>query len=76
MPGQQRDEDYYNWLECPTWGWLCPTYQVEKEATIKNAVETIDNPFDSKFYSQSIPKRYSPAGKKASAKHRSKNITR
>ena len=42
-----------------------------KEETIKDTIETIDSPFESgKREIIGIPKRNSPAGKKASAKRR------
>jgi hypothetical protein len=42
MPGEIKPNDYDQWLECPTCMWLCPIYSVAKEATIKNAVETVE----------------------------------
>lgn len=45
-----------------------------KEETIQNAVETQESPFEDKLILQSIPKRNSPAGKRASAKKRNKKI--
>jgi hypothetical protein len=60
-------------LQCPTCAWICPIYEAEKEAEIKNAVETQESPFEDKFHLESIPPRNSPAGKRASAKKRSKN---
>jgi Na+-translocating ferredoxin:NAD+ oxidoreductase RnfC subunit len=58
MPNEPRPDDYENWLECGTCGWICPIYQVEKEATIKDSIETIESPFESgKFQLETIPKR-------------------
>jgi hypothetical protein len=58
MPGQKKDANYENWLECGTCGWLCPIYQVEKEATIKDQMETIESPFESgKFHLETVNKR-------------------
>jgi hypothetical protein len=75
MPGQVRDEDYENWLCCSTCYVEIPIYQVEPEPTIKNTVETIDNPFEQgKLHLETIPKRNSPAGKNASAKKRRNKI--
>jgi Na+-translocating ferredoxin:NAD+ oxidoreductase RnfC subunit len=57
-PNEPRPDDYENWLECGTCGWICPIYQVEKEATIKDSIETIESPFESgKFQLETIPKR-------------------
>jgi Na+-translocating ferredoxin:NAD+ oxidoreductase RnfC subunit len=60
MPGQKKDANYENWLECGICGWLCPIYQVEKEATIKDQMETIESPFESaKFHLETVKKRTS-----------------
>jgi hypothetical protein len=75
MPGEVKPDDYGNFLECPTCWWLCPIYQIEQEATIKDAVETSDSPFEGgKFVLETIPKRSSAAGKRASAKKRKSKI--
>jgi len=74
MPGEPRPADYEEWLECPTCYEVIPAYEAEKEAEIKDSIETIDSPFESKFHLESIPKRNSPAGRKASAKKRNKKI--
>jgi hypothetical protein len=75
MPNEPRPEDYESWLECGVCGWLCPIYQVEQEATIKDAVETNESPFEAgKFILETIPKRSSPAGKRAIAKRSRKKI--
>jgi hypothetical protein len=59
MPGGQRPSDYENWLQCGTCYDIIPFYQPEKEAEIKDSIETIDNSYESKFHLESIPKRYS-----------------
>jgi ferredoxin-like protein FixX len=41
MPGEVRQPDYDQWLECGTCGFICPIYEAPKEETIKDAVETI-----------------------------------
>jgi hypothetical protein len=70
MPGQVRDEDYENWLECATCGWICPIFAAEKEGTIKDSIETIDSPFESKTIVESLHKRKSKTGKKIAARGR------
>ena len=45
--------DYENWLQCPKCYWICPIYEVEKEATINNAIETVESPFETKTIIQS-----------------------
>jgi len=75
MPGQKRDVDYENWLECSKCGFLCPTHERPVEEEIKDSTETIESPFESgKFILESIPKRNSATGKRASAKKRGKKI--
>jgi hypothetical protein len=37
-------------------------------------IETIESPFENKFHIETIPKRNSPAGKKASSKRRRDKI--
>jgi hypothetical protein len=39
--------DHENWLQCHECGQIYPTYNIEMESTIKDVVETVDNPFDS-----------------------------
>lgn len=73
MPNEPRPDDYENWLECATCGWLCPIYQVEKEATIKDSIETIDNPFESKTIIESLPKRTNRTGMKIAARGRKRD---
>lgn len=38
--------DHENYLQCYECGTVVPVYEVEKEVTIKDVVETVDNPFD------------------------------
>jgi hypothetical protein len=65
MPGETKPIEADEWLRCETCGWLCPIYEVEKEATIKDSVQTIDNPFDQgKFYVESIESRASQTKKR------------
>ena len=68
-------DDTENFMMCPDCGWLCPIYEIEPEAEIADTVEPAESPFESnKFVSESIPKRATEAGQKASAKKRSKKI--
>jgi hypothetical protein len=34
-------------IQCPECGTIVPVYEIEKEATIKDVVETVNTPFDS-----------------------------
>jgi hypothetical protein len=76
MPGQVREEDYENFLECAGCGWICPIFAVEKEAEIKNTIETQSSPYDDKFQFVSIPTRAAEKGRKARPKRikKDKNI--
>ena len=38
--------DHENWLQCHECGSVVPVYEIENEATIRDVVETVDNPFD------------------------------
>ena len=38
--------DHDQWFQCHECGAIVPVYEIEKEATIKDVIETIDNPFD------------------------------
>jgi hypothetical protein len=38
--------DHDQWSQCHECGAIVPIYELEKEATIKEVVETVDNPFD------------------------------
>jgi hypothetical protein len=38
--------DHDNWLQCYECGTKVPVYEIEKEASIKDVIETVDNPFD------------------------------
>jgi hypothetical protein len=40
--------DHENWLHCHECGLVVPIYEIEKEATIKDVIETIDNSFDNR----------------------------
>jgi len=72
---EPRPDDYDNWLECPTCVWLCPIDEAYQEAVIKNAIQTIDNPFDNKTIIESLPNRTNKkgSGKKTLSKRRSRN---
>jgi hypothetical protein len=70
MPGEVRQPDYDEWLECPTCSLVIAKYEIEKEASIKDTVETLETPFENQTEVVGIPKRSSPSGKKASSKRK------
>jgi hypothetical protein len=41
--GESIPVDRENWLQCHECGSVIPVYEIEKEATIKDVVETTDN---------------------------------
>ena len=74
-PNEPRPEDYDQFLECPTCYAIIPIYEIPAQEEIKDAVETIDNPFESgKFTLETLYKRNSPKGKQALAKRRNKKL--
>lgn len=46
MVGEQRPPDFDQFLNCPDCSNVIAIHEVEKEASIKDTVETVDNPFD------------------------------
>ncbi len=74
MPNEPRPADYENWLQCPTCYEVIPIYEIEPEPTVKNVIETTDNPFDNKTIIESLPNRTSKKGKKSSPKRRRNKI--
>jgi hypothetical protein len=75
MPNEPRPADYEEWLECSTCYAIIPIYEMPKEDTIKESIETIDSPFESgKFILETIPKSSSPKGKKLTAKRKRNKI--
>lgn len=76
--GEEKPEDYDQWMQCVNGcGNIFPVHEIEKEKLLKVETEqhVTDNPFEAKkSIVLGIPKRSSPAGKKASArKRREKN---
>jgi hypothetical protein len=60
--------DHENWLQCHECGTIVPVYEIEKEATIKDVIETTDNPFDIGKSFLGIDSRTSIGGKNARKK--------
>jgi len=46
MPGQVKQPDYDQFLQCARCAEIIPIYQTEPEPTIQDSVATIENPFD------------------------------
>jgi hypothetical protein len=60
--------DHENYLQCHECGLIVPVYEIEKEPSIKDVVETTDNPFDSGKMFLGIDSRTSVGGKNARKK--------
>ncbi len=67
-PDNQIPVDHDQFLQCHNCGLIVPVYEIEKEATIKDVVETIDNPFDQGKSFLGIDSRTSIGGKNARKK--------
>ena len=72
MPGQKREPDYDQWLQCPDCNEVVAAYVVEHDATIiVDDIPTVETPFeDTTEIMGAVPKRSSPAGKRATTKRR------
>ena len=57
MPNEPRPDDYDHWLECSNCMWLCPIHIIPDEATVKDAIEKQETPFESKPNVESAHKR-------------------
>lgn len=68
MPNEQRQPDYDEWLECPTCYNVIPKFELEKEASIKDSVETVDSPFENQTEIIGLEKRNSKTMGKQSRK--------
>lgn len=44
--GEPIPVDHDQWRQCHECGLIVPVYELEKDASIKDVVETVDNPFD------------------------------
>jgi MinD superfamily P-loop ATPase len=73
MPNEPRPPDYDEWLGCVVCGWLCPIYAAEKEAEIKDSIETQQNPFEDKLKFVSVPTRTAEKGRKPRVKRTKKD---
>jgi hypothetical protein len=67
--GEPKPVDHESWKQCHECGLLVPVYELEKEASIKDVKEIIDNPFDlGKDSFLGIDRRTSTGGKIARKK--------
>ena len=64
--------DHDQWRQCHNCGSVVPVYEIEKEATIKDVIETTDNPFGIGRSFLGIDSRTSIGGKNARKKRERK----
>lgn len=73
MPNEQRQPDYENWLECPDYHEIVASYVIEHDATIiRDAVETVESPFENQTEIMGIPKRSFTSRSKSSSEEKPK----
>jgi hypothetical protein len=67
MPGETRQPDYENWLQCPSCAEIVAAYVVEGDSSIiKDDIETISNPFENTTeIIGANPRRTTKAGQRA-----------
>ena len=63
MPGEPKPENYEDYWECAVCGLNGDITQLAKEATVKNAVETVESPQDDKLKLATAHKRRKPTRK-------------
>jgi len=61
--GEPIPVDHYQWRQSHECGLIVPVYDLEKETSIKDVVETVDNPFDIGTSFLGIDSRTSVGGK-------------
>jgi len=66
--GEPVPVDHDQFLQCHECGLIVPVYEIEKEASIKDVIETSDNPFDLGKDFLGIDSRTSIGGKNARKK--------
>jgi hypothetical protein len=71
MPGQKREPDYDQWLQCPDCFEVVATYVVENDAVIiRDDIPTVETPFENTTEIIGVPSRTSRQGQKAAAKRK------
>ena len=72
MPGQKREPDYDQWLQCPDCYEVVAAYVVEHDATIiRDDIPTVETPFENTTEIMgAVAKRSSAAGKLRLTKRR------
>jgi hypothetical protein len=70
MPGEVRQVDYFEWLQCTICYNIIPRYEAKAEQALEGFAETTDNPFEDNKVIESVARRSSPKGKKQSLKRK------
>jgi hypothetical protein len=68
LPDQPVPSDNDLWKQCHECGTIVPVYEIEKDSSIKDVIETTDNPFDIGTSFLGIDSRTSIEGKNARKK--------
>jgi hypothetical protein len=82
MPGQKREPDYENWLQCPDCFEVVAAYVIEHDAMIiRDDIPTVETPFENTTEIMGLPKRTSKQGIKVRKRrnrptHKDKEIQR
>jgi hypothetical protein len=66
--GEAIPVDHEQFKQCHDCGLIVPVYELEKEASIKDVVDTVDNPFEQGMSFLGVDKRTSVGGKNARKK--------
>jgi hypothetical protein len=74
MPGEVRQPDYDEWLECPTCSLVIAKFELEKEASIKDSVETLETPFRIRVKFLELLREVHQQDKKQQQREREKEI--
>jgi hypothetical protein len=70
LQGKEPEPDHDLWLQCYDCFSIYPKYATKSEQALEGFAETSDNPFEDNKVFESIPRRSTPAGKKASDKRK------
>jgi hypothetical protein len=77
MPGEERQPDYDQWLQCPDCGEVIATHVIEHDATIiRDDIPTVETPYENTTEIMgAVSKRTTKQGKRATER-RKRNRTK
>jgi len=70
---EPRPADYENWYECAACGLILHYVEIPKQESIKDMVETSDNPYEDQLKIVSVPTRLREQGKKLKPRGKKKD---